>query len=166
MELRRAHRCEADAIRALLRENALPTDDLDAARIGFVVAVDDGSLLGVGGVEAFGDAGLLRSLAVRSDQRGNGLGARLVGALEAHAREEGLAQLALLTTTAASFFAARGYREIARAAMPDALQASAEFRSLCPASATCMLKSLVLSQSIDPDDRGLPDSVRSARESH
>ena len=146
MELRLAHRHEADAIRVLLRENALPTDDLDAARIGFVVAVDDRGLLGVGGIEAFGDAGLLRSLAVRSDQRGNGLGARLVGALEAQARMEGLAQLALLTTTAAPFFAARGYREIARVAMPDALQASAEFRSLCPASATCMLKSLVLSQ--------------------
>lgn len=142
MELRPAHPQEADAIRALLRDSALPTADLDTAKIGFVVAVEDGHLLGTGGIEAFGDAGLLRSLAVRAGQRGNGLGARLLEALETQARSDGLAQLALLTTTAEPFFAARGYRRIARDTMPDPLQASAEFSALCPASAICMHKPL------------------------
>ena len=48
----------------------------------------------------------------------------------------------LLTTTAASFFAKRGYRPLARDEAPAAVRATAEFRSICPASATCMGKSL------------------------
>lgn len=142
MELRPAQPHEAEAIRSLLRDSELPTDDLGTARIEFLVAVDDAGLVGVGGIEAYGEAGLLRSLAVRLDRRGDGVGARLVEALETHARRSALRELALLTTTAAPFFAARGYRQIGRDTMPAALQESAEFRALCPASAVCMSKPL------------------------
>ncbi len=38
--------------------------------------------------------------------------------------------------------AARGYEPTTRDRVPDAVKASAEFRSLCPASATVMAKSL------------------------
>jgi amino-acid N-acetyltransferase len=46
----------------------------------------------------------------------------------------------LLTQTAATYFAARGYAPIPRAQAPAAVQASAEFTSLCPPSSTCMVK--------------------------
>jgi amino-acid N-acetyltransferase len=48
----------------------------------------------------------------------------------------------LLTQTAEVFFANRGYRRIGRADAPQAVQASAEFRSLCPASAVAMSRVL------------------------
>ena len=51
---------------------------------------------------------------------------------------QGIGQLVLLTQTAEQFFARRGYAVIAREAAPAAVQHSAEFRSICPASATCM----------------------------
>ena len=48
----------------------------------------------------------------------------------------------LLTETADDFFSALGYRVVARESVPEAIRRSAEFRALCPASATCMRKAL------------------------
>jgi len=134
---------DAAAIRRLLADNRLPVDDLDSAAIAFLVASEDERLVGVVGIEPFGGAGLLRSLAVTPTARRNGLGQALVATAEAYAREDaGLSELVLLTTTAAPFFARRGYVDIPRAATPLDVQASAEFKSICPASATCMRKFL------------------------
>ena len=46
----------------------------------------------------------------------------------------------LLTQTARDFFAHLGYRVIERTEAPEEVQGSEEFRSLCPASAICMVK--------------------------
>lgn len=131
------------ALRALLAASALPVADLDGAAIEFLVAADDDIVVGVVGLERFDDTALLRSLAVRADRRGSGLGDALVRAAEGLARAQGVTRLVLLTQTAAEFFGARGYAVIDRACAPAAVQQSAEFRSLCPASATCMVKPLV-----------------------
>jgi amino-acid N-acetyltransferase len=57
-------------------------------------------------------------------------------------------QLVLLTQTAQSFFERLGYGVIDRALSPEAVRTSAEFRSLCPASAVCMTKTLELSAKV------------------
>ena len=133
---------EEPQVRSLLAAASLPVADLDDTHVDFIIAADGLDAVGAIGLETFGDVGLLRSLVVRADARGGGLGGKLVDAMEAHARRHGLQQLVLLTQTAAPFFAARHYRVIERHAAPASVQASAEFRSLCPASATCMTKSL------------------------
>lgn len=140
--IRRAASADLADIRALLVDARLPVEDLSNAAIAFFVSVNGNRLEGVVGLELFGDAGLLRSLAVQPDTRGTGLGQRLVEAAEAHARHTGVARLVLLTQTAAPFFAKRGYAVIERHAAPASVQGSAEFRSICPASAVCMSKSL------------------------
>lgn len=142
MPIRPALPSEHAAIRALLTDNGLPVQDLDDAVVAFLVADGGGSIAGVVGLQIFGDIGLLRSLAVRTEHRGGGTGGRLVDAVESEARRLGLRQLALLTQTAAEFFARRGYQVIDRAQAPTAVQTSAEFMSLCPASATCLSKPL------------------------
>ena len=142
MHLRAPIGAEHAGIRELLVESGLPTDDLDSAAIEFILAFDDLGMFGVVGLESFEDTGLLRSLAVRSQHRGSGTGGMLVDALESLARDRGLRCLVLLTQTAAPFFAKRGYRFIAREMAPDPVRQSAEFRSICPASATCMMKPL------------------------
>lgn len=142
MDLRASTSDDGTAIRGLLQDSRLPVDDLGTTVIDFIVAVEDATLAGVVGIERFGDSGLLRSLAVRADRRGHGIGERLVRALEAQASAHGLRQLVLLTETAAPFFARRGYVEIARDQAPAAVRASTEFRTLCPASALCMIKPL------------------------
>jgi amino-acid N-acetyltransferase len=127
----------------LLRGAGLPTADLDGAhRDRFLVVRDGGDVVGCVAVEPYGAAGLLRSLAVAADARGRGLGARLVEAAEAKARTDGLRTLHLLTTTAASFFEARGYAFVDRGDVPDAVRQSAEFKGVCPSSAVCMGKLL------------------------
>ena len=64
--IRPADAADAPAIRVLLLDAGLPVDDLAASDIAFFVADDAGGLVGVVGVESFGRAGLLRSLAVAS----------------------------------------------------------------------------------------------------
>ncbi|MCB1748753.1 MAG: GNAT family N-acetyltransferase [Gammaproteobacteria bacterium] len=120
----------------------LPVADLEASQVELLGAWSSGELVGVIGLECHGRDALLRSLAVCAERRGQGIGTRLVGALEARARGAGVERLWLLTETAASFFAARGYRRVDRAAAPAALAASREFAALCPATATCMARTL------------------------
>jgi amino-acid N-acetyltransferase len=128
----------------LLAEAALPHDDLTPEHLRhFLVLRDGGGIAGVVGMEVADDAGLLRSLAVPHARRGGGLASRLVDALEAHARSAGIRTLYLLTTTAEGFFARRGYARTERAAVPDAIAATPEFRGICPASAACMARALV-----------------------
>lgn len=144
MELRAPQQTEHPGLRALLIDSGLPVDDLDTAAVDFIVAVDGSGLSGVIGLQAFDGIGLLRSLAVRPGARSTGLGRALVDALEQRALATGVRQLVLLTQTAAPFFGKRGYVAIARDSAPAEVQASEEFRSICPASAICMSKHLDL----------------------
>lgn len=131
-------------VRDLLQRAELPVEDLAADRMpDFVVCVDaDGILAGAVGLERYGEAALLRSLVVAEAARGKGLGGHLVAALEQSARERGTRELWLLTNDANDFFAARGFEIRDRADAPHAIRGSAEFSSICPASAILMSKTL------------------------
>lgn len=136
---------EADwpRIRAMLSADELPTSDLSAASaLDFLVADGASTIVGAVAVERHGDHGLLRSLVVDPACRQSGVGRALVRAAEAIARRDGLASLTLLTQTAAPFFRALGYRDIARTDAPAVVQASHEFTYLCPGSSMCMTKTM------------------------
>lgn len=141
-EIRSATERDRDAIHALLSVAGLPTADLDTAHARFVVADDGSAVLGAAAIEPYGTTALVRSVVVSPTARNRGLGQALVRKLEEFARAEGFAQLVLLTETARIFFERQGYTVIDRASAPAAVHASAEFRSLCPASATCMSKAI------------------------
>ena len=133
---------DRDAILSLLQQGSLPFEDIDRPSVvDFWVAQEGERVVGAVGVERYGSTGLLRSLVVAPTHRDRGIGARLVATLERDAHRAGISQLVLLTGTARAFFERCGYAAIDRAAAPDAVQASTEFRSLCPASADCMSKS-------------------------
>ena len=129
-------------IRALLERSGLPTTDLETARPEFAVIRQEGQVVAAGALQRFGSSALLRSVVVAPDRRGSGLGQVMVSELERVARAAHINHLFLLTQTAAEFFARRGYRVIERSIAPQDMQASEEFRSLCPGSATCMAKNL------------------------
>ncbi len=134
------------AVQALLRGSQLPYVDLTEAHMAdFLVARDaDGSVKGSIGLERYASAGLLRSLVVDSSIRRAGVGQALLQSLQVHAAATGIERLYLLTTTATSFFKARGFCSLPRADAPADLKLSAEFTSLCPASADCMFINLPL----------------------
>jgi amino-acid N-acetyltransferase len=141
--IRKAVPGDLPAIERLLADSALLFSDLNTDSLAdFLVADDDGSLVGCVGIERCGEDGLLRSLAVEDSRRGTGQGRHLVKAAEAHASAIGVATLYLLTNGAADFFEARGYHPFAREDAPPALRATTQFSSLCPSTASFMGKPL------------------------
>ncbi|WP_306052140.1 arsenic resistance N-acetyltransferase ArsN2 [Natronococcus wangiae] len=140
--LRRADAETLAVVETLLEENELPSADVRSNPKRFYVGYDGDDRIGVGGVERYGTAGLLRSVVVERSARGGGYGTALCAALESAARDEGVETLYLLTTTAAGFFASQGYAEIERTEPPTAVRETAQFGELCPATATCMRKRL------------------------
>jgi amino-acid N-acetyltransferase len=103
-----------------------------------LVARDGEAVVGSAALERYGDAALLRSVAVEEPRRGTGLGAALVGAALDLARAEGVGEVYLLTTTAPDYFPRFGFRPVARDAVAPAVTQSVEFTSACPASALAM----------------------------
>jgi amino-acid N-acetyltransferase len=143
--LRRASGDDSHAVAQLVRHADLPTLGLDQAWATFV-AEDAAGLAGVAALERYeglaGPAFLLRSVAVRADRRGSGLGAALVHAALAAADQDtaGRATVGLLTETAAGYFERFGFVEVARGDLPPSLSASPELTTLCPASARAYLR--------------------------
>jgi amino-acid N-acetyltransferase len=111
------------------------SDHLDTA----LVARDSGRVVGSVALEMYGPDALLRSLAVTPEHRGNGLGRRLADAVLALARQQGADRVYLLTETAAPFFRRLGFRDVARADVPEGIRGSLEFATLCPASAETLV---------------------------
>jgi amino-acid N-acetyltransferase len=133
---------DRDDIVALLEASHLPAADLPEARPHFLGLRDDLGLVGVVGVEALGTVGLLRSLAVRHDKRGTGLGTQLAQRAEEWAMAAGISELYLLTTTAEAFFAHREYRVRSRDEVNEVIRTTTEFSGACPASAVVMCRRL------------------------
>ena len=104
----------------------------------FVVREDDGRVVGVAGLELHGEDGLLRSVAVDADYRGQGLARGLVEAALERARVLRLRAVYLLTTSARDYFVRHGFADCAREDAPAALRESWEFRSGCPKTAVLM----------------------------
>jgi len=128
--------------RAALAQAGLPIDDLDAARPACFALVDDAGPIAYGGIAGTGTDRLLRSIVVPDMARRAGIGSRIVALLEAEARRGGADRLWLLTDEAAGFFARMGWRPADRATAPDAIRGSRQFASICPASATLMVRDL------------------------
>jgi N-acetylglutamate synthase-like GNAT family acetyltransferase len=131
-----------DILRLALEEARLPTDDLGEPGRRFFELSDDDGPIGFIGIEGDGQDRLLRSLVVLPSRKRLGHGSVLVAHAEAVAHRDGVERLHLLTTTAADFFRARGYRDADRAAAPEAIRSTAQFSSLCPGSAAYLVKGI------------------------
>jgi len=145
VELRPAVAADLPAVRQLLVACGLPVADLTAALLeGFVVAVRGGAVLGVAGLEPAGRDALLRSVAVRAEQRGTGLGTRLVDACLTGARDQHMRALFLIPNdaTAEAFFTHLGFGAIDRGQVPAAVRALPEFGHLCPQTHPCLCLAL------------------------
>lgn len=104
-----------DEIAAAMREE--PSDDLVPPHGVFLVAHEDGSVLGCAGLRLRPDRiGEVTRVFVVPAARRRGLGARLLSSLEDHGRRHGLSLLRLDTrrdlTEARRLYARHGYREV------------------------------------------------------
>ncbi|WP_158288321.1 arsenic resistance N-acetyltransferase ArsN2 [Mucilaginibacter psychrotolerans] len=141
MTIENAAAYQKEAIALLTAEN-LPVDDLSENLPDFFVAIEGSEIIGVAGMEVYGNYGLLRSVAVLPSRRGQGIAGKLVGQVESAGKQKGLSALYLLTETAADYFKNKGYAQIDRAQVPTAIQISSEFSHVCPVSAIVMEKEL------------------------
>jgi amino-acid N-acetyltransferase len=137
---------DRETIHALLDAERLPSSDLATSGVVLIAAKTRDRLVGCVGIEPHGDAGIIRSLAVAPEYRGQGIARTLVSHAEALASTHGVRRLYLLTEGAVEFWKKVGYTAVPRAEAPAAIRASAEFASLCSASAVCMKRSLDVDQ--------------------
>ncbi len=125
-------------ILALLDASRLPRASIEDYVASTLVARHNAVVVGTAALELYGGAALLRSVAVATALRGQGLGAALTVAALDLARRRGVQTVYLLTETAGRFFPKFGFRPITRAEVDVTVRASTEFTTACPASALVM----------------------------
>jgi N-acetylglutamate synthase-like GNAT family acetyltransferase len=138
--LRPVREADRRTVADLLAGADLPVEGLEEQfGEGYVVAELDGRIVGAGGIEVHGRSGLLRSVVVREEARGRGLGQLIVNDRLRWSARKGLRAVYLLTLTVPEFFAHMGFTEMKRHEMPDEIQESREYSEICPATATAMV---------------------------
>jgi amino-acid N-acetyltransferase len=125
-------------LRALLAENDLPNDDCAEQLQNIVGIFNAAELIAAGGLEPVAPYALLRSIVVRQGYRAQGLAKRITNHLLQQAQAQGVAAVYLLTETAQAYFEGMGFRAVERAEVPQSVQGTRQFESLCPQTASCM----------------------------
>lgn len=138
-ELRSATQGDLAGISALLQLNKLPVAGVAEHLDTFIIACSEAQTVACAGLEVYQGAGLLRSVSVHPDYQNQGLGQQLTQAVLELARKQGLAKIALLTTTAGDYFKGLGFQPVSRQELPASLQASAELQGACPDSALALI---------------------------
>ena len=133
---------EIDSVKELLHLSGLPVSDLDEAPIHIFGVKENNKLVAAGALEIYGINAVLRSLAVHQTHQNLGYGKQMVRFLENKAIEKGIKNLFLLTSTAADFFKKLAYLPQQRDLCPPDILSSAQFREICPLSASCFSKKL------------------------
>lgn len=125
----------------LLETAGLPVTDLGGNQQRFWGGrTETGELVVAAGLERCGDDMLLRSVVVRGDQRGRGLGGAIVGHVVERAFSDGAGAIFLLTETdpAVEFFLSHGFMRVDRGSVPRQVAATPQFSDICPDSAVAM----------------------------
>jgi len=142
--IERAKKSDYTAVVDLLKKTNLPPDDVELHLQNFLVIrnpkASAGSkfLVGSVGLEIYGEAALLRSLAVHPDFQGTGLGSQLVDNIIKLAKMKDVTRLYLLTDTAEKYFKRKGFVIVTRDKIPSDMKQSVEFTTLCTSSPSMM----------------------------
>jgi len=138
--LRPAAEDDRQLVSDMLADAELPIDGLEEQfGNGYVIAELEGRAVGAGGIEVYGDYGLLRSVVVRKGERGHGLGELIVNDRLRWSAREGLRAVYLLTITVPEFFQHIGFTELNRDELPNEIQGSKEYSEVCPVTAAAMM---------------------------
>jgi glycerol-1-phosphatase len=129
---------DGDGIRSLLSSAGLSHEGVEDRLDRTLVCWDRKELAATACLEPVGGTGVLRSVAVRDDLRGSGLGMLVSAAAVRGGRALGIADYALFTETAQAFFELLGFRKTERADLPELVRNS-RHATECARSATPML---------------------------
>ena len=130
---------------AALTAEGLPTDDLtEPGRRYFVYRTLSGEVVGYAGRELYGKDAFLRSLVVLPAARGKGIGKAMVSRIARRAFDEGARTAWLMTTSAAGYFEAMGFKRVERAEVAAAVLETRQAKGLCPATAVVLKRGIRL----------------------
>lgn len=133
------------ALVAALSQAGLPIDDLgEPGRTFFAFETLSGRVIGYAGLEIFGRDAFLRSLVVLPEARDQGFGGAMVARQCRRAFDLGARRAWTLTTSAADWLANKGFTRVERADAPAAILATRQAVSLCPSSATLLMRKIRL----------------------
>jgi amino-acid N-acetyltransferase len=128
---------EMQVIQSLLEANNLPVSDLNDDITFFVEKAND-SIIATGGIESAGNDAIIRSIAVDDAYKGKGFGSKITRQLLNYAKETGMKDIYLLTTTAENYFPRYGFKKIDRQEVPMDVKNSSQYKDVCPDSAVVM----------------------------
>ena len=121
----------------------MPTNGVEKCLENFVVAVDqEGSWVGIGGFERYGENCLVRSVAIDKRFRSRGHGRTLVETVLRKAKSKGVKTAYLLTEDASRFFEGLGFQIVDRKDIDEAVKASPEFTEPGCETAVAMRKAI------------------------
>ncbi len=141
-QVRTAMDSDHDAVSALLSASNLAALD-PASQFGpqYVVAHDaKDRLVGVAGLEVYGDNALLRSVAVVPSFRSQGLARQLTQDRLRWAAGHNVSTVYLLTTDAISYWRRHGFAEIGRNQAPSSIRSTVQWSGGCSTFAIAMKK--------------------------
>src|SRR5436190_22934614 len=139
MQIRFASIHDLPGIVSLLESERLIHADLTSSRVIVLVAEEANAIVGCVGLETYGTSAIIRSAMVAGHHRNKGVARTLVERMEAIAASGGVQALFLLTERTEQFWQRMGYCVVERTAAPEEIRNSAEFTSLCPSTALCMM---------------------------
>jgi amino-acid N-acetyltransferase len=140
--LRRAKSSDLEQLVRFLEANGLTTAGVERWYANFVIATDEkNTLLGVAGLEIYGQSALLRSVAVEKDSRRMGHGRALIDAVLRNAKQNGVYTVYLLTESAFDYFKHLGFDLVDRKDIDEAVLASLEFTE-CHSTALAMRRTI------------------------
>jgi len=147
MRTRRATISDVAAIHALVAHYAaqgllLPreAEEIRASIGNFMVQEDDHRIVSCLSLESYGaDLAEIRSIAVEPENRGRGLGARLIASALAEARRRGIARV-FAVTHAPQFFERQGFTAAARQSLTEKIERDCR---TCSQQRTCKLVAVI-----------------------
>lgn len=129
---------------ALLISSKLVPEGLEKDQLTFFCQFDEKkNVIGLIGVELYGDCCLLRSLAVREDQRNQGIARSLIKEALKFAYDMKSFDVYLITETIGDTMERYGFIDVARESVPPDLLESPFFNGICPCSCRLMHKNIM-----------------------
>ncbi len=119
---------DLDGVLALLGTSGLSGSGVAVQIANFLIAREDGRAVAVAGLEDYGVAGLIRSVASHPGWRSRGLATTLVRALIERSRALGHRAVYLRTATAEGYFTRFGFRRVTLQEVTPAVLASDQFQ--------------------------------------
>ncbi|SFU22491.1 arsenic resistance N-acetyltransferase ArsN2 [Mesorhizobium sp. YR577] len=151
---------DASDFLAALELEQLPTDDLTESGRLFFRFSQNGKLVGFGGIELCQGNILLRSIVVLPQARGQGIGRLITESLLEQATTFGAKDAYLLTTSAADFFEAIGFKQIQRDTVPPEILATKQASALCPSTAMFLTRPVSNQPSLLPQASSTKEIVQ------